>query len=257
MIMPITFQKRTRMTRRRLPVVVGLVLALASVMVGPVQSAQAAQGQRWDKGVPWAGVLQTNTGTCSVTVVSEFLAITAKHCGSVNPRIKLGVASASASGNEYAVKEIIANRDMDVQAIILRDRSGLTVTPLSTEVARDWFYGWGYGRDWSNRVTAHLTRADFDLPLQCTTSSTGGPPGLDPRAAEQGELCWQTTAEDSVCSGDSGGPVTQNGKIIAMMTRVFVNKPDDCSTVYLGQALTVKQMQPWLDQMIQDANPFP
>jgi hypothetical protein len=38
------------------------------------------------------------------------------------------------------------------------------------------------------------------------------------------------------------------------------NLPDgrpDCGTVYLGQALTVQELQPWLSEMIMDANPFP
>ena len=192
-------------------------------------------------------MLDTNTGTCSVTVVSEYLAITAKHCGRVNPELKLNVSSAYESGHDHAVKEILVNRDLDVQALVLRERTGLAVTPLREAVDRDWFYVWGYGYDWSNVARWRLTRADFNLPEVCPPSAP----------AEDGKLCWQTTAKNSVCKGDSGGPVTQNGAIIGMYTSSDKRDGSDCGTVIRGYALTVQEMQPWLNQMIEYANPFP
>jgi hypothetical protein len=250
-----TAWRKFRGTRcRKLLAVIGSVLALAWIVTGlaPQQSSQAAQGQKWLLGVPYAGALNTNTGACSVTVISEYLAITAAHCGTVNPVLKLNISGITTPGHNYAVKSIVKNRDLDVEALILKDRTGLTVTPLSTSVDRNVFYAWGYGRDWSNNPNNHLTRAEFSFPQLC--------PGDVP--ASGGSLCWQTNATNSVCTGDSGGPVTQNGAIIGMVTgSLFGNRsPDgkvDCSTVVLGQALTIKDMQPWLDQMIQDANPFP
>lgn len=240
--------------RKGLLAIIGSLLALSWIAIGlaPSPSSQAAQGQKWLTSVPYAGVLKTKTGQCSVTVVSEFLAITAKHCGRVDPKLKLDVSAASAPGRDHTVKSISVNRDLDVEALFLRDRTGLSVTPLSRSVARDWFYAWGYGADWSNKLTNHLTRADFNLPQLCP----------DRLMADRGRLCWQTTAKNSVCSGDSGGPVTQHGHIIAMITGgdatdTRPNGTADCSTVFLGQALPVEQMQPWLDEMIKEANPFP
>jgi V8-like Glu-specific endopeptidase len=208
--------------------------------------------RKWLKGGQYAGVLVTATGECSVTVVSEFLAITAKHCGRVNPRLKLDVSAASTSGHGHVVKSITVHRDLDVEALFLRDRTGLTVSALRASVARDQFSTWGYGQDWSNNPTNYLTRSDFSLPQLCPSSAN----------ATQGQLCWQTSATNSVCYGDSGGPVTQNGAIIGMVTNAAGTStlPDgnpDCSTIELGQALPVQELQPWLDQMIQDANPFP
>src|SRR5690348_12454958 len=105
---------------RQLTVLVATALVVALAVVGlPKPASQAAQGQLWLAGVPWTGVLQTNSGLCSVTVVSEFLAITAKHCGTVNPTLKLDVSSIKEPGHEYRVKEILVNRDMDVEAIVL------------------------------------------------------------------------------------------------------------------------------------------
>jgi hypothetical protein len=229
-----------------------LTLTCVTMALAPQPAGQAAQGQKWLTGVPYAGVLTTNRDQCSVTVVSEFLAITSEHCGTENPVLKLNMSALSTPGHEHAVKSFTAHPSLDVQAIFLRDRSGLTVTPLRASVARDWFYTWGYGLDWSNKRLDHLTRSDFSLPQLCPSLTN----------ANQGTLCWQTTATNSLCSGDSGAPVTQNGAIIAMTTTVIVTSkpPDgsvDCSAVFLGQALTVQEMQPWLDQMILDANPFP
>ncbi|MBV9025148.1 MAG: trypsin-like serine protease [Streptomycetaceae bacterium] len=226
--------------------VTSVLAALATLVFGLQQTSQAAQGQRWQGGVPWAGVLKTNMGLCSVTVISEFLAITAKHCGTVNPQLKLNVPSWSTKGHYYTVKKIEVNRNLDVEALFLRNRTGLSVTPHRELVARDWFYAWGYGLDWSNHVTNHLTRADFNFPMRCSDTLI---------AAGKGSLCWETTAKDSVCIGDSGGPITQHGEIIAMMTNGDYR--NDCSTVSAGGALTVREMQPWLDQMINDSNPFP
>jgi hypothetical protein len=170
--------KGPRVTRHRrgLPAAVGgALLALVLVVVGlPKPASQAAQGQLWLSGVPYAGVLETDTARCSATVVSEFLAITAKSCGTVNPRVKLDVASAKEPGHDYRVKEIILNRDLDVEAIVLRDRSGLTVTPLRAAVESAWFYVWGYGLDWSNNDQEHLTRADFNQPEPCPENAIPG-----------------------------------------------------------------------------------
>jgi Trypsin len=235
------------MTRRRLlALAASLLTAVLVALLGPLSTSQAAQGQKWQQGVPWAGIMKTNKGKCSVTVVSEFLAIAAKHCGAVNPQLKLDVASWATRGHNYNVKKIVANRNLDVEAIFLRNRTGLSTIPLRDSVARDWFYAWGYGKNWSNVKTEYLTRAEFSLPQLCLS---------DLRAA-WGSLCWQTDAKNSVCRGDSGGPITQDGAIVGMIVGGRMAK-GNCSTVNLGFALTVNDMQPWLNQMIADANPFP
>lgn len=81
--------------RNGLSAVVGSLLALVLIMLGGASqpASQAAQGQKWLLGVPWAGVVTTNLGVCSVTVVSEFLAITAKHCGSEISQLVLDTAA--------------------------------------------------------------------------------------------------------------------------------------------------------------------
>lgn len=238
--------------RRGFLAITASVLALTGISIGiaPRPSSQAAQGQKWLTGVHYAGVLTTNSGQCTVTVITEFLAITAKHCGTVNPVLKLNISAVSTPGNEHAVKSIVVHRDLDVEAIILRDRTGLPLAPVGGSVTQGVFYTWGYGQDRSNNLTNHLTRAEFSQPLTCADELNG----------PQGSLCWQTTATNSVCNGDSGGPVTQNGVIIGMMTTAIrLDDPavKDCSTISVGQALTVQEMQPWLDQMILDADPFP
>lgn len=245
----VTF-KKVRATWWRWPLaIVAALVALALIVVGsPQPVSQAAQGQRWLTGVHWAGFMKTNTGECTVTVVSDLMVISPAHCGSVNPRLQLNLSALSTPGREHAVKEIWRHPTLDVQAIFLRDRTKLAVTPLRGEVYRDWFYVWGYGLDWSNNPTGHLTRADFNLPQVC-------PPSLP---ENKGDFCWETTAQNSVCTGDSGAPITQNGAIIGMQTGVQADAGElDCNTVSLGQALPVEQMQPWLDNMIKEADPFP
>jgi hypothetical protein len=59
------------------------------------------------------------------------------------------------------------HRDLDVEALFLRDRTGLTVSALRASVARDRFSAWGYGQDWSNNPTNYLTRSDFSLTQLC------------------------------------------------------------------------------------------
>jgi Trypsin len=234
--------------RRRGLAAAGALLALVLVLVGlPKPASQAAQGQLWPKGVPWAGSLQTDTERCSATVVSEFLVITAKHCGMGNPRLKLDVASRTEPGHDQAVKEIVPNPDLDVEAIILFDRTGLSETPLRETVDGAGFSGWGYGRDRSNVVQGHLTRADFTLPEQCDVTVW--------KETDGGDLCWQTDATNSMCLGDSGGPIIQHSAIIGIFTEVHMMRRD-CGMATGGRALTVQQMQPWLDQMIKEANPL-
>jgi hypothetical protein len=242
------FAMKLRMTRRRLlAVTASLLTAVLAAVLGPLPTSQAAQGQEWNEGVSWAGIMKTSKGQCSVTVVSEVLAIAAKHCGTVHPRLKLDVASWETRGHYYYVKKIEVNRNLDVEAIFLRNRTGFSTIPLRDSVAQDWFYAWGYGRNWSDVNTQHLTRADFSLPQLC-------PSGL---SVARGSLCWQTDAKNSVCFADSGGPITQHGAIIGMITGGRLSNRRTCSTTVLGFALTVHDMQPWLNQMIADANPFP
>ncbi len=170
--------------------------------------------------------------------------ITAKHCGYVSPKLKLGVLSADEPRHDYAVNTIYENPTLDVEALFLRQRSGLSVLPLRETVDHNWFYAWGYGQDWSGNPTRHLTRADFNAPEQC-------PANYNP--AVDGALCWQTTARNSICYGDSGGPVTQNHAIIGVVVRVIMTTLGDCRTTFRVQALGIRQMQPWLNQMIKDA----
>jgi hypothetical protein len=238
-------------TRWRWPlafVAAAVVLALIGVWTAVRPVSHAVQGQRSATGMPFAGWLQSGTNWCSVTIVSEFMAITAEHCRVTGAALRLGVSTLSTAGHVYPVKEFRSHPTLDVQAIFLRDRSGLTVTQMQERVDQGVFFAWGFGRDVSNNRTRHLTRAEFSRSQLC-------PQELP---ADGGSMCWDTTRRNSVCTGDSGGPVTQNGAIIAMMTSVVHSDgPRDCSTVAMVQAITIQQMQPWLSQMIDDANPIP
>lgn len=231
---------------RRPAAVAGALLALTLVMVGlPRQASQAVQGQQRLQGVPWAGALKTDSGMCSVTVVDEWLAITAKHCGSANPSLKLNVSSVSIPGRGYAIKTIMPHPDLDVQAIFLRNHTGLPVTPLRESVRRDPFYAWGYGEDRSGAGGGQLARAEFNVPQE------------ECQADSRANVCWAATATNCICNGDSGGPVTENGAIIGMLITGFTRTmapTSDCGKVYEIGALTIQSMQPWLGEMIQDAN---
>jgi hypothetical protein len=243
--------KTVRATWWRWPLaIVAAVVALGLILVGTVHPAgHAAQGQKWPTGVPFAGWLPADFDGCTVTVVSEFMAITQKFCANGNATLALDIAELSTLTHSRVVKEFRSHPTLDVKAIFLRERTGLTVTPMRDRVEpRDAFYGWGYGVDRSNTSTEHLTRAEFHHAGSCA-------PHLP---AEQGEMCWETTEENTVCVGDLGGPVTQNGAIVAMMTAIEDDVfRTDCSTVTGVQAITIRQMQPWLDEMIDEANPFP
>jgi V8-like Glu-specific endopeptidase len=221
------------------------------IIAGAQQSvSHAATGDQWPNGEPFTGYLQTDGfgGGCTVTVVSQFLAITAKHCSPVNAELKLNLATVTEPGHVYAVTGYSSNPDLDVQAIFLRDRSGLDVTPLTAALTPDPAFLWGYGMDTSDNFTGHLTRASFHAPLLCDNNDSR-------LSASSGELCWQPSSQGSVCFGDSGGPVMQNGKIIGMMTTiVWPTGSTDCGKTMMVQAISVRQMQAWLIEMIDKSN---
>ena len=242
---------------RKLLTVAGLVAGLVLAVVGfaPRPVSQAAQGLEYPIDEPFTGVLWTSDKECSVTVVSEWLVLTAKHCGTSLPRLRINVASALDSSGNREVGQIVQHPSLDIEAIYLKQATGLVVTPLGTSITQDPFNAWGYGLDRSNRETQFLTRAEFYSPRPCPTD------GPDPLLlASGGDLCWETTELNSVCTGDSGGPVTQNGKIIGVLTAGLRDDPSaafDCADVVIAQAVSVAQMQPWLDKVIADAKPFP
>jgi Trypsin len=247
--------------RRLLAVAVPLFgLALVVMALVPTAASRAAQGEPWPEGQPFAGAMWTEASSanplmCSVTVISNWLAITAKHCGMNDIRLELDVVSASDPGVSPGVKQVVQNKDLDVEALFLKENTGLPVAPLGDMVGQGGFTAWGYGSNRSNQATRHLTRAGFEVPQLCPVS--GGTPDL---LASAGELCWQMTAQSSVCVGDSGGPIIQGQQIVAMVTTVLRNSPAapvDCGDVKLGQALTVRQMQPWLNDMLKQASGAP
>jgi hypothetical protein len=226
----------------------GAVLAVGLVVMGlaPLPRSHAATGEKQTDGVAFAGFLRVNNnGVCTVTVVSHWLAITAKHCGTVNPFLKLDVASGFTPGHDYAIKKIVQNPQLDVEAIFLTESTDLPVSLVSSDIAYLAFNVWGYGSDVSNTSDLQLRDAHFGVTKTCSGTSDSG---------ASGELCWPTDAQNSVCFGDSGGPVTVDGVIIGMVTGGD-SSSQDCGTVIAGRALTVRQMQPWLDEMAREAEP--
>jgi hypothetical protein len=81
------------------------------------------------------------------------------------------------------------------------------------------------------------------------------PTGL---GTDQGDFCFATTSSNSLCSGDSGAPITQGDKIVAMATAVKRSDPSapfDCADVVAGQAIALPKVAGWLHDRSCEAAP--
>jgi hypothetical protein len=231
--------------RRRLLAVAGAVLALlvATVALTPRPDSRAATGIAWTNAETFVGVLTTPTAMCTVTVVSKWMVITAKHCDTSNSVLKLAVTEVSTPGNVYGVRRVVPHPTLDLQALYLEQATAFTPTRRwgdGAEYTKGAFGAWGFGLDRRNADLAHLEMAVFASVLpQC-------PSVLD---ASGGDFCFETTYMESLCSGDSGGPVTQGDRIVAMATTVLRNNPSgpmNCEDVKVAQAINMAKIAGWV-----------
>lgn len=250
--------RRALRPRGRTAVVVVLAIAAAG---GPVASSPAATGTRVGSGVHWAGVMiarsSSNPGAitgCTVTVVSQYVAITAAHCGTYKAHLKVNTARQDAShGDVVTIAQIVRHPTLDVQALLFSRATGLPVIERSTAMHSGSFSVWGYGYNAQNVLNPELTRADFPEMSLCGQT----PP------VQMGDLCWRMSdpATNGACGGDSGAPVTQDGRLIAMMTGGAGPKlPDgrsDCSKPGVVRAVSILSIQSWLDEMLLLGDPLP
>jgi hypothetical protein len=249
---------RLRGARQRGPLtaVAAVVLMLVAVGFAPHPVGRAAVGTVPDSIPVFVGVLTTDETLCTVTLVRPWMAITPKHCGTSNPLLKVGVASRNEDSldNRYEVRKIVQHPTLDVQMLYL-----YRTTPWNTLVS--WGKGseydpasgeplrvWGFGLDRHNTLTDGLRMAAFPGNAPCPSDL----------ASDGGDFCFNTTSLDSVCSGDSGAPVTQGDKIVAMATAVKrsdPSRPFDCADVVAGQAISLQKIEGWLLDHVCEAAP--
>jgi hypothetical protein len=183
------------------------------------------------------------------------MAITAKHCGTSNPVLKLGVTSISNTNPDkaFGIKKIVQHPSLDLEAIYLTRSApwddfvswgdGSEYDPASGVPIR----AWGFGDDRRNVSSGRLEMAEFAKTAPC-------PSGL---ASDHGNFCFNTTYSESLCSGDSGGPITQGDKIVAMATAVKADPstPFSCENVVVAQAIAVPVVAGWVHDRSCDAAP--
>ncbi|HEY6797050.1 MAG TPA: trypsin-like serine protease, partial [Kineosporiaceae bacterium] len=235
--------------RGLLAAVAALALVLVAVGLAPNPSSRAATGTAVEPSPVWAGWLAVGGGECTATLVRPWMAITARHCGTENPVLKLGVTSTADSNpaKVYTVTKIVKHDDLDVEALYLDGSApwsnsvtwgdGYGYDPASKEPLRLW----GFGLNSSDTDTGRLTVATFPRTDPCAS-------GL---GADQGDFCFNVTdpSSNGLCAGDSGAPITQGNKIVAMATAVLQADPTQrfsCSKVAFGQAIPITKIAGWL-----------
>ena len=242
---------------RRLRPLAGVVLlTLALVGLAPHPASRAATGTVQDSSPIYVGAFTTDGQRCTATLVKPWMAITAKHCGTSNPELKVGVTSISDSdpGKVYAVSKIVQHPDLDLEALYLTWSApwddgfvswgdGSEYDPASGVPIR----AWGFGVDRRNVSSELLEMAEFAKTDPC-------PSGLD---STEGDFCFNTTYSESLCSGDSGGPITQGDKIVAMATTVKTSSspPLNCENVVAAQAIALPTVAGWLSDRSCEAAP--
>jgi Trypsin len=244
----------TARRRRLLAALCAVSALLLLVTVGSVtQQSQAATGMEWDVGETFVGVMTTDATRCTVTVVSRWMAITAKHCGTSNPQLKLAVTGVNDSDptHVYRVRRIVQHPSLDVEALYLEQPTTFTTTMRFGEGTEYTpgapVEGFGYGLDRRNADLAHLEMAEFRTQTTCPSS-------MD---RSGGDFCFDTTYQESFCSGDSGGPLIQGDVIVGMATSVLRNNPSgpmNCEDVKLIQGLAMSKIVGWVNDRNSEAS---
>ena len=234
------------------------VLILAAVGLAPNSASRAATGTEPDSSPVYVGFLTTDENRCTATVVRPWMAVTAKHCGTQGLELKIGVTLASDSDpdKKYEVVKVVPHGTLDIEALYLnRNRSapwdefvawgdGSEYDPESGEPLQ----AWGFGADRNNVVNDSLIVAEFPKTIPC-------PSGL---AGDQGDFCLEADSLNSLCVGDSGGPITQGDNIVGIATAVKRKDPSapfSCEDVVAVQAISVPKIAGWLHDRSCEAAP--
>jgi hypothetical protein len=106
---------------------------------------------------------------------------------------------------------------------------------------------WGFGYDRHNALNGHLEMAEFAKTAPCPRELT----------SDGGGFCFNTTDSMNLCAGDSGGPVTQGDRIVAMATTGVTSpgKAFSCADVVSAQAIALPAVAGWLSDRSCEAAP--
>jgi hypothetical protein len=233
-----------------------LLLALVTVGLAPHLASQAATGTVQGSSPIYVGEFTAGESVCTATLVKPWMAITAKHCGASNPVLKIGVTSVSDSNPDkvYGVRKIVQHPKLDLQALYLTRSApwddfvswgdGSEYDPASGVPIR----AWGFGQDRQGAFSGKLAMAEFATTVSC-------PNGL---TSDHGDFCVPATDSASICNGDSGGPITQGDKIVAMTSAVGTtppSAPSKCDNVAVAQAIAIPKVAGWLGDRSCEAAP--
>lgn len=235
-----------------------VIVGLTGLAATAVPRSEAATGTRVGHGEPWVGMLvarpswlSSGVAACTVVAVSQYVALSAAHCGYTNVHVKLNATRFESEGMVVKVTKGIRHPTMDVEALFFARPTGLPVMERSSAFHQGNFSVWGYGMDARNVLNVDLTRADFEKMTRCVSPETGT------------DICWEVgnPAGNGVCRGDSGAPVTQDGRLIGIQSGVvgpaLPNGRPDCARVEQVHAVSIGSVSEWVDQMILLGNPLP
>jgi Trypsin len=233
-----------------------LALVLVAIGLAPHPSSRAATGAPQTAGQVFVGSLVVGNGGCTATLVRPWMAITAKHCGGGSVVLRLGNVKQldSDPAKEYAVTKIVPYGSMDVEALYLGgsapwDNSLKWGDGFGYDPAGGPFRAWGFGANVSDQTTGQLTMAEFTNTVPCPRATS----------AAAGNFCFPSSSSNSVCTGDSGAPITQGNNIVAMATSAYVpnsGAPVSCATAAGGVAIPLTKIAGWLHDRSCEAAPL-
>jgi Trypsin len=235
-----------------------LALVLVAIGLAPHPSSRAATGAPQAFGQVFVGSLDNrdNKNWCTATLVRPWMAITAKHCGTGSVVLRLGnvMREDGDPAKMYSVSKIVPNAAWDVEALYLKHSApwddglrwgdGFGYDATSGERIRVW----GFGRNVSDTNTGELTMAQFGQAEPC--------PKTFPDDA--GNFCFDTSSLSNICAGDSGAPITQGNRIVAMETAGIAQKTGkdfSCADNVVGVGIPITKIAGWLHDRSCEAAP--
>ena len=219
----------------------------AAAMVGPATPAPELAGHV----VMVLTHRSTGAGFCSGTLIAPTKVLTAAHC--VGTASDMRVHYRDTTGNPVLLEigKVAVHPDFHAQAPKTREKSiDLAVVTLKAPMPQP-FAPAPLAPQENLNVGDTATLAGFGLTREGDARSAGTllQGNVTLRAPYSDVLFWLTNADGlGACTGDSGGPVFQNGALIGVISWTEGVPPAHCGK--LTQAIRLKSQMNWIRQQM-------
>ena len=222
-----------------------LVSAPASAMVGETSPAPELA-----KNLVMVLTRQgSGAGFCTASVLASNVILTAAHCVTSLPNMRVHFGDTASPPRLIEIAAVAVHPQFHANAIATRERSvDLALIKLKTPLP-DGFQSLEFGSG-EIIVGAPLQLAGFGLAVEGDGHSAGKllQAEVTLRAPLSNLLLWMEGDKTGACTGDSGGPVLQNGALVGVISWTTGEAGHHCGK--LTQAIRLAPQMGWVNEVM-------